>query len=416
MTATIFALASGVGRSAIAVYRLSGPLSGPVLRTLSSEPLPPPRQAALRILCDSKGDAIDQALVLWFPAPASFTGEDVVELHLHGGRAVGQAIVSALLAQGMRPAEPGEFSRRAFEAGKFDLTQAEAIADLVAADTAAQRRQALVQMEGALGRLYEEWREALLRAQADIEAAIDFAEEDLPAGLIARAQQTLAALAQRIMAHLGDAGVGERLREGLRVVLLGAPNAGKSSLLNHLAGRDAAIVSATAGTTRDVIEIGLDLGGYPLTLIDTAGLRDDGDAIEQEGVRRARKQAGTADIILLLLDGAFWPEIDGESLQLLASLIPKTSHFVAPHRGNAPVTGIFHGRHAAGVGLPALDLLAVFHFPQFDRAIFARRGEDIGIIAPTDFHDPSGMTTQVIELSTRIRFPHHQTATSIARR
>ena len=314
MRPSIFALASGGRRAALSVYRLSGPEAGPALRALTGQDLPPPRLASLRVETDMQGQPIDQGLVLWVPGPASFTGEDVVELHLHGGRAVSQAIARALLDLGLRPAEPGDFTRRAFEAGKLDLTQAEAIADLVDADTAAQRRQALSQLEGSLGQLYEGWRAELLRAQAHLEAAIDFAEEDLPPDLIASSQAALTALADRIAAHLADNGRGERLRDGLRAVLLGAPNAGKSSLLNLLAGRDAAIVSATAGTTRDVIEVSLDLAGYPILLADTAGLRDGAEEIEREGVRRARERADTADVKLLVLDGAHWPQLDAESL------------------------------------------------------------------------------------------------------
>jgi tRNA modification GTPase len=313
---TIFALASGGGRAALAVYRLSGPETAAALQALAGS-LPEPRRASLRHLRDKQGEVIDHGLVLWFPAPASFTGEDVAELHLHGGRAVGQAITAALLDLGLRPAEAGEFSKRAFEAGKLDLTQAEAIADLVDADTKAQARQALSQLAGSLGKIYEGWRERLLREQAHMEAAIDFAEEDLPADLLQSAKAGLAILAREIDAHLADQGRGERLRDGLRVVLLGAPNAGKSSLLNHLTGREAAIVSATAGTTRDVIEVGLDLAGYPLTLADTAGLRVGAEEIEQEGVRRARQQAEMADIKLVVLDGGHWPRIDAESQAML---------------------------------------------------------------------------------------------------
>lgn len=323
MNSTIFALASGGGRAALSVYRLSGSEAGPALRALIGGDLPAPRLAALRTLRDKAGQQIDKGLILWFPAPNSFTGEDVVELHLHGGRAVSQAIAAALLDLGLRPAEPGDFTRRAFEAGKLDLTQAEAIADLVDADTAAQRRQALAQLEGSLGHLYESWRSELLRAQAHLEAAIDFAEEDLPPDLIVSSQKALADLAGSIAAHLADDGRGERLRDGLRVVLLGAPNAGKSSLLNLLAGRDAAIVSSTAGTTRDVIEVSLDLAGYPILLADTAGLRDGAEEIEREGVRRARERADAADIKLLVLDGANWPQLDGESmLHLDARTLP----------------------------------------------------------------------------------------------
>ena len=317
MRSTIFALASGGGRAALSVYRLSGSEAGSALRALIGGDLPAPRLASLKALHDSQGQEIDKGLVLWFPGPASFTGEDVVELHLHGGRAVSQAITAELLGLGLRPAEPGDFTRRAFEAGKMDLTQAEAIADLVDADTNAQRRQALAQLEGHLGRIYEDWRWELLRAQAHLEAAIDFAEEDLPADLITGSKAALANLADRIQAHLADGGRGERLRDGLRVVLLGAPNAGKSSLLNLLAGRDAAIVSSTAGTTRDVIEVSLDLSGYPLLLADTAGLREGAEEIEREGVRRAREQAGAADIKIIVLDGASWPHLDAESMVLL---------------------------------------------------------------------------------------------------
>lgn len=319
MNDSIYALASGGGRAALAVYRLSGPLVGQAVQALAGAVLPQPRLASLRQLKMADGQIIDQALVLWFPAPASFTGEDVAELQCHGGRAVAQALASALGALGLRPAEPGEFTQRAFLNGKLDLTQAEAVADLVAADTAAQRRQALEQLEGGLGKLYEAWRNQLVRLQAHLEAAIDFADEDLPQDLIAKACADLDQLTDEIAAHLADERRGERLRAGLRVALLGAPNAGKSSLLNRLAGREAAIVSSVAGTTRDVIEVALDLDGYPATLADTAGLRDGTDAIEREGVRRARDQAARADIKLIILDGALWPACDPESIALLDS-------------------------------------------------------------------------------------------------
>lgn len=312
----IFALASGPGRNAIAVYRLSGRAAGETLQKLLGGGLPPARRALLRRLLAHDGAIIDQALVLWFPAPQSFTGEDVVELHLHGGRAIANALIETLTSWGWRPAEPGEFTQRAFEAGKLDLTQAEAIADLVAADTEAQRRQALTQLEGALGALYEGWRQRLLAAQAHLEAAIDFAEEDLPADLMQRSRVSLAELGREIADHLADGGRGELLRDGMRIALLGVPNAGKSSLFNILAGRDAAIVSPLAGTTRDVIETTLDIGGYKILLADTAGLRQGDGPIEIEGVRRARLEADKADIRLVLLDGAAWPECDPESLAL----------------------------------------------------------------------------------------------------
>lgn len=317
MKDTIFALASGAGRAGIAVFRLSGPASGEALKQLSGAALPPPRYAQ-RVKIAWKGERIDDGLALWFKGPASFTGEDVVELHLHGGYAVASALTEALLALGLRPAEPGEFTRRAFEAGKLDLTQAEAIADLVDADTAAQRRQALRQMDGALMRLYDDWREKILGALAHIEAEIDFADEDLPEGLAAGARQDIADLAAGMRAHLDDGFRGERVRDGYRIALLGAVNVGKSSLLNRLAGRPAAIVSTMAGTTRDVIEIRLDIEGLPVILADTAGLRESADVIEEEGVKRARERAVDADLRLVVLDGTSLAQADSESLALLA--------------------------------------------------------------------------------------------------
>ncbi|HLN25907.1 MAG TPA: tRNA uridine-5-carboxymethylaminomethyl(34) synthesis GTPase MnmE [Patescibacteria group bacterium] len=316
-SATIFALASGSGRAGVAVFRLSGAQAGAALVALGGQPLPEPRRAVRRRVRGADGEIIDDGLALWFPAPYSFTGEDVVELQLHGGRAVASALAEALLGLGLRPAEPGEFSRRAFEAGKLDLTQAEAIADLVDAETAAQRRQALRQMDGALLRLYEGWRERLLRAQAHLEAEIDFADEDLPGGLSEAARREIDAIAAQMAAHLADGRRGERLRDGLHIAILGAPNVGKSSLLNRLAGREAAIVSATAGTTRDVIEVHLDLGGYPVVLADTAGLRNAAEAVEEEGIRRARARAEAADLCLVVFDAAALPELDSESLSLV---------------------------------------------------------------------------------------------------
>ena len=295
-TDTIFALASG--RGAIAVLRLSGPSSGAILARLAGG-LPRPRQASLRRLrAPGSGEVLDQALVLWFPGPGSYTGEDSAELHLHGGPAVIAAVGGALAALGARLAEPGEFTRRAFLNGRMDLTAAEGIADLIAAETEAQRRQALRQADGALARLYGGWAERLTRLLAHQEAAIEFADDDLPTDLGERARAGAAALGAEIAAHLADGGRGERLREGVLVAILGAPNAGKSSLLNALAGRDAAIVSARAGTTRDVVEVRLVLAGVPVTLADTAGLRDAADEIEQEGIRRARRRAEEADLVI----------------------------------------------------------------------------------------------------------------------
>ncbi len=297
-TDTIFALATGAGRGAIAVLRVSGAASGPILRAMAST-LPKARQASLRRLrAVPGGEVLDQALVLWLPGPASYTGEDSAELHLHGGPAVIAAVAGALASLGARPAEAGEFTRRAFLNGRMDLTAAEGIADLIAAETQAQRRQALRQADGALARLLEGWAEQLIRLLAHQEAAIEFADDDLPSDLGQRARAGAAALRAEVASHLAEDSRGERLREGVVVAILGAPNAGKSSLLNALAGREAAIVSARAGTTRDVVEVRLVLAGVPVTLADTAGLREAADEIEQEGIRRARRRAEEADLVL----------------------------------------------------------------------------------------------------------------------
>ncbi len=266
-------------------------------------PLPESRLATLRAVRNGSGEVLDRGLVLFFPGPASVTGEDIGELHLHGGRAVVGAVLAALaLLPGMRPAEAGEFTRRAFANGRMDLTQVEGLADLVAAETEAQRRQALRQADGGLRALYDGWRERLVRARAMIEAELDFADEDdIPASVSAEAFVAAAAIGEEIAAHLAD-GRGERLRDGAEVVVLGAPNAGKSSLVNAVAKRDVAIVAAEPGTTRDLIEVRLDLGGYPVTLVDTAGLREASGAVEREGMRRARSRADAADLVLWLAD------------------------------------------------------------------------------------------------------------------
>lgn len=257
------------------------------------------------------GEAIDDALALWFPAPASVTGEDVAELHVHGSRAVIAAVIAALRGQGLRLAEPGEFTRRAFFNDKLDLVQAEAIADLTAAETEAQRRQALRQLSGELGATYHGWSARLLRLLAHLEAAIDFPDEDLPAEIEAEAAYETAQLADEIASHLADGNRGERLRDGIAIAIIGPPNAGKSSLLNSLARREAAITSPVAGTTRDVIEVAIDLGGYPVVLADTAGLRDSTDATEQEGLRRALARAETAALRLFVFDAARPQDADG---------------------------------------------------------------------------------------------------------
>ena len=301
MSDTIFALASAPGRAGVAVVRVSGDRAAQATSAIAGG-LPAPRQASLRRLA-YQGNEIDQALVLWFPAPASFTGEDVAEFQIHGGRAVREALFAALADLGLRPAEPGEFSRRAVENGRLDLTRAEAIADLVDAETPAQLRQALRQHDGALAALVEGWRDGLIRALGRAEAAIDFSDDGVGDHEFVAAKNAAADIAQQIDHHLARAGRGEALREGLRLTILGPPNAGKSSLINALAQRDVAIVSDIPGTTRDVVEARLDLGGYLLTVADTAGVRETSDAIEAEGVRRALSHAA-GGMTLLLLDGA----------------------------------------------------------------------------------------------------------------
>lgn len=304
---TIFALSSGRPPAAIAVVRVSGPRTRAALEALIGR-VPEPRKAALANVRDpATGQPIDQALALWFPGPRSETGEDVAELQLHGGHAVIAATLGALSRiPGLRMAEPGEFTRRAFDHGQLDLTQVEALADLIGAETEAQRRQAYQQMRGLLGDRAEEWRARAIGALAQVEAAIDFADEgDVPKDLIARALAIARPLADDIVAALAGAARGERLREGLWVVIAGPPNAGKSTLLNRIARREAAIVSPIAGTTRDVIEVHLDLSGYPVNLIDTAGIRESSDdPVEREGMRRAREQAARANLVLWVVEAA----------------------------------------------------------------------------------------------------------------
>jgi tRNA modification GTPase len=293
---TVFALATPPGRGAVAVVRLSGPGVGQAVRTLAGG-LPKPRLASLRTLSHG-GAHLDQALVLWFPAPASYTGEDVAELHLHGGRAVVESVLDALSDLGLRPAEAGEFTRRAFENGRMDLAQAEAVADLIDAESAAQARQALGQLDGALSAAYAGFRADLLRALALVEAEIDFPDEEVPDNLARSAGPILDRLAGDLSRALAGAGRGERVREGYRIVLIGETNAGKSSLFNALVAREAAIVTPIPGTTRDVLDAQLILDGYAVTLSDTAGLRESVDPVEAEGVRRARARAEEADLRL----------------------------------------------------------------------------------------------------------------------
>lgn len=301
---TIFALSTAPGRAGVAVVRISGPNAGMALNVMGPK-RPKPREAAgRRILHPTTGELLDRGIVIWFPGPKSFTGEDAAELHLHGSTAVVRAVLAALAQlPDCRLAEPGEFARRAFDNGKMDLTEAEGLADLIDAETEGQRRQALRQSQGALSAIYESWRATLIEAAGLVEASIDFSdEEDVATDAFTEAHAIVSRLAHDIARHLADDHRGEILRSGFHVVLAGPPNVGKSSLLNALARRDAAIVSEEAGTTRDVIEVRLDLGGLPVIVSDTAGIRDTTAPIEQEGIRRSLSRASQADLVIWLTD------------------------------------------------------------------------------------------------------------------
>lgn len=300
---TIFALATGSGRAGLAVVRISGPSALECMAALGIK-APPPRAAVLRTLkAGSTGASIDDGLVLWFPGPHSFTGEDVVELQVHGGGAVLEAIFDVLRSVSeVRPAGPGEFSRRAVLNGKMDLTAAEGLLDLIDSETKAQREQALRQLRGGLAEIYDDWRARLIHVLAHVEAGIDFADEELPVDLQQDAMAQAKLIAREIEGHLDDTGRGELVRTGFRVAIIGAPNVGKSSLVNWLAARDVAIVTDQAGTTRDVIEVRLNLGGYSVVVADTAGIRPASDVIEAEGIRRAEAWARDSDLTIRLLD------------------------------------------------------------------------------------------------------------------
>ncbi|WP_439395628.1 tRNA uridine-5-carboxymethylaminomethyl(34) synthesis GTPase MnmE [Bradyrhizobium sp. PMVTL-01] len=366
---TIFALSSGRPPSAIAVVRVSGSQAGLALTTLAGR-LPAPRQASRRLLRDGAGQAIDDAVVLWFPGPGSATGEDIAEFHVHGGRAVVAAVLVAISdIPNSRAAEPGEFTRRAFENGKLDLTEAEGLDDLVHADTDRQRRQALRQLQGLLGDRARDWRERIIEASALIEAGIDFSDEgDVPAELRAPAVKAIQALHAEITKVLAAKGHSERLRDGLVVAIAGEPNVGKSTLMNQLARRDVAIVSPHAGTTRDVIEVQLDLDGYPVTVIDTAGIRETEDPVEQEGVRRARARAEDADLVLWLVEGG--RAIDPEAMRSLRKSEDDRSNgavWVVHNKidiggaGGAEPAGEFAISASRGDGIPELvDALVKF--------------------------------------------------------
>ena len=306
---TIYAVASGTGRAALSVLRGSGSASAATLRALLGR-VPPPRRASLGILRDAAGDVLDQGIVLWFPAPASYTGEDCFELHLHGGTAVLEAVAGALSALGLRPALPGEFTRRAVGHGRMDLLAAEAVADVIDAETGEQRKQALRQLSGAVSDIYSGWSNRLLRLLAQQEALIDFPDEALPPEVDAALVKGISDLAGVFETHLAEPPRGERLRSGLIFAIVGPPNVGKSSLINALTRRDVAIVSAQAGTTRDVLEARIELAGVPVTLLDTAGLREATDSLEIEGIRRARMRMAEADLILSLHEASSPPAAD----------------------------------------------------------------------------------------------------------
>lgn len=400
MTAsTIVALASGPGPAGVSIIRLSGPNCETVALRLIGR-VPPPRQVKLAKLRDLSGEPIDNSLVIFFPGPRSFTGEDVLELHVHGGRAVVRDTIEACLGiPGVRLAEAGEFSRRAFIHGKMDLTAAEGLADLVEAETAAQRRQALRQMEGELADEVGRWREAVIDCLADAEGDIDFPDEDLPPGLSERARKRIEELKARLEGYLAESRRAERVRNGFQVAIVGKPNAGKSSLINQLARREAAIVSAIPGTTRDIVEVRLILGGMVVLISDTAGLRESADLVEAEGVRRARQRAEEADLRLglitdhadkqefadLIRDGDLWllgqsdrvdwasptggelvvSSVSRQGLDALEAIITERAQADLGKSEAAPLTRLRH-QEAVRDGIEALEraLTASVHAPE----------------------------------------------------
>jgi tRNA modification GTPase len=386
--------------AAIAVFRLSGPQAGQALQHLTAGDLPEPRRAVLRDLKIPQSDElIDRALLLWFPEPHSFTGEDMAELHIHGGRA-GIALLSDILSRlpGLRLAEPGEFSRRAFEAGKLDLTAIEGIADLIAAETEAQHRQAARQMAGEIGAQYEAWRAELVVLLAEVEAAIDFPDEDLPGDLHPRVARRAGQLLASLRQGLDDGRRGERLRDGLSVAVIGSPNAGKSSLINILARREAAIVTAVPGTTRDVIEVHLDLEGYPLILADTAGLRATEDVVESEGVRRARARAEEADLRLMMIEAQAAPRLPEDLVGLQKAgdfLLLNKIDLLSPGHGR-----ILDGEIDAGKVQGAVEGLKVFAVSLNDR-----RGIELVLAA---LAEEARLRLQGAELSVVTRARHRR--------
>ncbi|MFT3810313.1 MAG: tRNA uridine-5-carboxymethylaminomethyl(34) synthesis GTPase MnmE [Micropepsaceae bacterium] len=354
----MYALASASGRAGVAVVRLSGPASRRALTALAPGFEASPRTARRITLRDPSDNAlIDEGLALIFPAPNSFTGEDVVELHIHGSPATLQRLFPVLSGLGLRAAGPGEFTRRAFTNGKIDLTAAEGLADLIAADSDAQRAQALAQMGGAWAKVITDWQTRLLDALALLEAGIDFVDEDdVPDSVTDSVPERLTSIAAEMAAHLANGHRGEVVRDGLRVAIIGAPNVGKSTLLNALAGREAAIVSDIPGTTRDIVEVRLDLDGYVVVLADTAGQRLTDDPIEQEGVRRARAKARESDLRIFVMDSASRVGLETDDLMQPGDIVFRNKADLAPAAGVAPADLVsLAGSALTGAGLEALQ-------------------------------------------------------------
>jgi tRNA modification GTPase len=368
---TIFALSSGTLPAAIAVMRVSGPNAAGVITALAGK-MPEPRRASVLLLRDAEGRMLDRALVLWLPGPSTVTGEDLLELHLHGGRAVVAAVSDRLLSlDGVRLAEPGEFTRRAFLNGRLGLDQVEGLADLLVAETAQQHRQAIRRAEGGIGRVAENWRERLLNLAAHVEAALQFGEEEDDVPVLGEAAGiALAALHKEVAAVLHDPPA-ERLRDGPRVLLAGPVNAGKSSLFNALAGRDAAIVSDVAGTTRDIIEAPVQLGGIAMLLLDTAGLRDTVDPVEQIGVARAEAALAGADIVLWL----------GEPQDAPSGALVVHARADLPDRSKVPEDANLAVSTITGAGLAelkkALLARAAALLPGEDQLLFSARQREV---------------------------------------
>lgn len=367
---TIFAQATAMGRAGVSVVRVSGPHAHEICKKMVGT-LPAPRMSAVRMVKDLVGEFIDEALILRFDGPESFTGEDVVELHLHGSIAIIKCVLSVLSnVENMRLAEPGEFTRRALENGRLDLVQVEGLADLIEAETEAQRKQALRVLSGTFGLKVEAWRSALIRSAALLEATIDFADEDVPVDVSDEVRELLKKVDADLELEIKGTNAAERIRTGFEVAIVGAPNVGKSTLLNRLAGRDAAITSSIAGTTRDVIEVRMDLGGLPVTLLDTAGIRESTDEIESLGIELARSRAGSADVRVFLLDrddvvpfapvegdiileakadisGNSYPAVSGESGDGIEELLKELTEHLLEMASSAGLAT--HERHAVAM-------------------------------------------------------------------